>query len=110
MFGTWQPTSRERSLTLCSPEASRSTTQSRFGSARARATAAAPQRAASSMSTVSIGVIMSLLAQPRKSGRARVVLSYAAAVSNCGERETSVARAAAKRPTPAATNRMAKAG
>ena len=40
MFGTWQPTFVDRSLTETSPAASDSSTHRRFGSARARPTAA----------------------------------------------------------------------
>ena len=52
MFGTWHPTSRERSLTLRSPSASCSRTHSRFGSASARAMLAAWTRVASLVVTI----------------------------------------------------------
>lgn len=66
MFGTWQPTSRDSSLTDRSPPARRSTTQRRLASASARATAALRSRTDSLLRTASIAKILSLIAQVRK--------------------------------------------
>ena len=160
MFGTWQPTSRERSLTLRSPSASCSSTQSRFGSASARAMLAARTRFASValvasiasnyLSTCAITQMPARVDALRRrrptadpclrGGRGWLGLAgqatggpegvrsrplVASATNRCGDRYatvgsrpaggragtvTSVTRAAVKRPRPAATNRMAKAG
>src|SRR3990170_6256991 len=74
MLGTWQPTSRESSLTERSPVASVSSTHRRLGSDSARATMAVRWRSSSllcvpagtSVALVIAPVILSLLAQRRK--------------------------------------------
>src|SRR5919106_4832073 len=55
MFGTWQPTSRDRALTDRSPAARRSSTHRRLASAKALATAALRSRSSSGATTASIG-------------------------------------------------------
>ena len=67
MFGTWHPTSLDRSLTDRSPAASVSRTHSRFGSASARPTAANFCLSVSpEIPTCSTAQMISRLAQIRK--------------------------------------------
>lgn len=74
MFGIWQPTRPLRSPTESSPDASDSSTHSRFGSANARPTAAYRRRSGSAetdgscVSSSNIQTTISSLAQTRKLG------------------------------------------